>query len=68
MFSDNSADGLPLGVENQRHGLIVALSRRLKDNLIARLRYGFYELDDDSTGGINDYRAHLASASLAMRF
>ena len=67
-FRDNSADGLPLGVDNQRHALTAGVTRRIRENLIARIRYGFYEYAATSNGGINNYRAHLASASCTLGF
>ena len=67
-FTDNSAAGLPLGIDNQRHGLIVGLQRKLTDHIIGRLRYGWYEYSERSNGGIDNYIAHLASASCTVRF
>lgn len=67
-FTDNSADGLPLGLDYQRHGLLVGLSRRISSHVIARLRYGYYEYSETSNGGISDYIAHLGTASCIVRF
>ena len=67
-FSDNSSAGLPLGLDFQRHALLAGISRKISKNVIARLRYGFYDYDESSTGGINNYMAHLASASCTVRF
>jgi outer membrane receptor for Fe3+-dicitrate len=67
-FTDNSSDGLPLGIDNQRQGLIVGLQRKLTDHILAKLRYGYYEYYETSNGGIDNYVAHLASASCTLRF
>jgi hypothetical protein len=67
-FTDNSAAGLPLGLNFQRHAVQAGISRKIGKNVIARLRYGFYSYDESSTGGINDYTAHLTSASCTVRF
>jgi hypothetical protein len=67
-FTDNSAAGLPLGLDFQRHGLLVGLTHRISDHFIARLRYGYYAYNETSNGGISDYIAHLASASCTVRF
>jgi hypothetical protein len=67
-FVDVSADGLPLGLDYQRHAVSVSVSRELADNIVARLRYGYYELDEDSTGGFNDYIAHLISGAVTLRY
>ena len=66
-FNDNSPDGLPLGLDNQRHGLLVSLSRRITENTNAALHYGFYKYDEDS-GGVDNYTAHLVSTSWVFRF
>jgi hypothetical protein len=66
-FNDNSADGLPLGLDNQRHGLLVSVSRRITENTNAALHYGFYKYDEDS-GGVDNYTAHLVSTSWVFRF
>ena len=67
-FQNNSADGLPLGLENQRTGVLVGLQHKINDHFIARLRYGYYENNESSNGGIDNYRANLASASCTARF
>jgi hypothetical protein len=60
--------GLPLGLDNERHAAVVTLARKFTENIIGRLRYGFYQFHESSTGGIDNYSAHLASASCSLRF
>jgi hypothetical protein len=67
-FKDNSASGLPLGLDNQRHALVAGLTRRVRENIVIRVRYGFYEYDQSSNGGIANYVAHLASAACTVGF
>jgi hypothetical protein len=67
-FRDNSADGLPLGLDNQRHAVTAGLTRRIRKNILARIRYGFYAYYENSNGGVSDYAAHLASASCTLGF
>jgi hypothetical protein len=67
-FNDNSADGLPLGLDNQRQGLLVRFSRRITKTMKAELRYGFYAYDENGNGGVDDYEAHLIGASWSMLF
>lgn len=67
-FTDNSAAGLPLGLNFQRNAVQAGISRKIGKNVIARLRYGFYSYDEPSTGGINNYIAHLVSANCTVRF
>ncbi|MGD0650062.1 MAG: hypothetical protein ABSA97_02805 [Verrucomicrobiia bacterium] len=64
----NASAGLPLGLSDQRTGLLVGLTRRVSSNVMARVRYGFYDYNDRSGGGIDNYTAHLASASCTVRF
>jgi len=64
----NASAGLPLGLSDQRTGLLVGLTRRISNNVMARVRYGFYNYNDRSGGGIDNYTAHLASASCTVRF
>jgi hypothetical protein len=33
-----------------------------------QVRYGYFSHDDDSKGGINDYRAHLFGAGIRLGF
>ena len=65
-FTDNSAAGLPLGLDNRRQTLTAGLTRRITKHISARLRYGFFEYDERSFGGLNNYRAHFASASCTL--
>ena len=67
-FTDNSGNGLPLGLTDHRHALLAGLSRQLRSNVIVRLRYGFYETDESSNGGSTNYRANLVSANCTIRF
>jgi len=67
-FRDNSADGLPLGMDYQRHGLLLSWTRRIKENMRVRVAYGFYDYDDDANDGVNNYTAHMVSASFNVRF
>jgi hypothetical protein len=63
-----SLTGLDLGADYTRHGVSVNLSRKLRENIIASLRYGYYDLKDDAAGGFNNYSAHLVGGSCTIRF
>lgn len=67
-FNNNSLDGLPLGLDNQRQGLLVRLSRRITETIDGQLGYGFYRCDEESSGGADDYTAHVVSALWGVRF
>jgi hypothetical protein len=64
--SGNAAAGLPLGVNEQRQSLTASLARRISKNVLARVRYGFFEYDNRSGGGINNYRAQFVAVSCAV--
>jgi len=67
-FEDNSSVGIPYGLDYKRHSVLVSLSRQLGKNVVGRLAYGFYDYDESSSASINDYTAHMGSASVAIRF
>lgn len=67
-FKNNSAVGLPLGIDYQSHALMAGISRKLSTNVIVRVRYGFYEYDQPSNGGIDNYTAQLVAANCTVRF
>jgi len=67
-YDDNSAVGMPYGAEAEEHGITATLVRRLTTNLRLTLRYGFFHYDDATSGGNNNYQAHLVSTGLQYRF
>jgi predicted porin len=67
-YINNSAVSTPYGDESREHGVTVALSRMLTPRLRLTLKYGFFDYDDDASGGHNDYTAHMAYSGLQYRF
>jgi hypothetical protein len=67
-YDDNSAVGMPYGAEAEEHGITATLVRRLSSKLRVTLRYGFFHYDDVTSGGNNNYQAHLISTGLQYRF
>jgi len=65
---NNLADGLPLGLDYTRHGLMVGITRRLSSHLTTNLRYGFYQYSEPASGGVNNYEAHGIFATLAFKW
>lgn len=67
-FKDNSSVGVPYGAGAEEHGVTATLTRRLTQNLRLTLKYGYFDYEDESSGGNNDYQAHYVSSSLQYRF
>jgi len=65
---DNFAAGLPLGLEFQRHGIEVGVTRHWLKSISTRLQYGFYKYDEPSSGGFTDYTAHAIFGTLTLRW
>jgi hypothetical protein len=65
---NNFVDGLPLGLEYTRHGLMAGVTRRLSANVSSSLRYGFYDYSEPSSGGFNNYTAHGVFASMEVKW
>jgi hypothetical protein len=65
---ENILEGLPLGVENRRHGLLLGLSRQIAAGVRTRFQYGYYEYDDQAKDGADDYRAHVLFSSIVCDF
>ena len=65
---NNLPDGLPLGLDYARHGLMVGITRRLTSRVSSSLRYAFYQYAEPSTGGLNDYRAHGVFATVMVKW
>jgi hypothetical protein len=64
----NVADGLPLGVDFTRHGVVAGITRRMNRFLTTNLRYAFYRYAEPSSGGFNDYTAHGVFATLNVKW
>lgn len=65
---DNYTDGLPLGMRFQRQALSAGFARRLSPSCTVSLRYAFYQYDEPSGGGENDYFAQGVFATLNLRW
>ena len=64
----NADVGLPYGAGAEQHGVTASLIHRLTKNLIWKLQYGFFTAHDQTSGGHNDYQAHLVYSSMLFRF
>jgi hypothetical protein len=67
-YVDNSSVSLPYGAGAESHGATLTLITRLRKDLIWKLQYGYFTGHDQTSGGHNDYHAHLAYSSLQYLF
>jgi hypothetical protein len=67
-YSDNSSVSLPYGAGAEQHGVTATLLHRIRKNLLWKLQYGFFTGDDETSGGNNEYDAHLVYSSLQYLF
>ena len=64
----DSYAGVPYGVGTDEHGITALVTRRISPALRLNLKYGYYRSDDATSGGHNDYEAHVVYSSLQYRF
>jgi hypothetical protein len=68
-YGDNNyAQGLPLGIEYQRHSAQAGISKKLGKNASARLQYRFDYYNEPTSGGANNFTAHSIYGTLAFSF
>jgi hypothetical protein len=66
--STNVLVGQPYGAGAEENSCTVTLSRQINKNLRWNLKYGYFSGRDQTTGGRNDYDAHLVYTSFQFRF
>jgi len=67
-YVDNSRYSVPYGAEAEQHGVTVALINRLRKNILWKIQYGFFAGHDQTSGGHNDFQAHLVYSSWQLLF
>ena len=55
---DNAADGLPLGLDYTQQRVTFGFNRKLGEHVTVGATYRFYDYQEPSTGGLNDFTAH----------
>jgi hypothetical protein len=65
---DNQADGLPLGMKFRRQSFSCGFLRKISERCTVSVRYAFYDYEEPSTGGANDYVAHGVFSTLNYKF
>jgi len=64
---DNSAAGLPLGINYDWHTVQAGVGRRFRHAAV-NLQYAFYRYAEPTSGGFNDYTAHAVFATMTLRW
>ncbi|MCL5096594.1 MAG: hypothetical protein M1608_03475 [Candidatus Omnitrophica bacterium] len=67
-YVDNTSYSLPYGVSAEEHGVTVTLIQKLSERMRLTLKYGYFTNRDDTSGGFNNYDAHLVYSSLHYLF
>jgi hypothetical protein len=67
-YEDNSSVSVPYGAEGKEHGVTASVLRRIHRNILLKLTYGFFSHHDRTSGGHNDYTAHMVYSSMQLRF
>jgi hypothetical protein len=67
-YHDNSDVGVPLGAGGHEHGVTATLTRRISKNMSLLLRYGYYNYEDQLSGGNNNFNANAIYTTLRYRF
>ena len=66
--SVDAAGGYNYGTDDRRHSIKVGLKRKITKNVTSNIRYEYDENVENSTGGINNYRANVVTAACVIRF
>ena len=66
--SVDAAGGYNYGTDDRRHSIKVGLKRKITKNVTSNIRYEYDENVENSTGGINNYRANVVTAACMIRF
>jgi hypothetical protein len=64
----NASVGLPYGAGAEQHGVTVSLINHLKRNLVWKIQYGYFTGRDQTSGGNNNYNAHMVYSSWQYLF
>lgn len=67
-YVDNSLVAVPYGAGATENVASATLNRQLNKQVRLQLKYTYYNYDDETSGGHNNYRAHSIFSSLQFRF
>lgn len=64
---NNFADGLPVGMQYQQHGIQGGIAHRFGKNATVKLQYGYFYYNEPSSGRANNYTANAIFGVLTFR-
>lgn len=67
-YVNNANFGMPYGSGATEHSVSASISRQITKNIRLMLKYGYYNYKDQTSGGFDNYDAHLVYSSLQIRF
>lgn len=67
-YQDNSAFSQPYGAGAEEHAVTAMLTREITKNIRCSLKYGYFSNRDETSGGHNNYNAHLFATTLQFRY
>ncbi len=67
-FQDAITLSQPYGTSLEEHAITGGITRRLRENLLLTLKYGYINNRDVTSGGNNNYEAHLVYSTLRCYF
>ncbi len=67
-FINNSSVSMPYGTSANDHAVNVGLIRNFSKTVRGSLSYGYFRHRDETSGGIDNYDAHLVFSTVTYRF
>ena len=66
-YGDSNLPGaIAYGLDAERYGITLGLRHRLGEAAVFNFQYGWFNNDEPSANGVNDYKAHMLLASLSI--
>jgi hypothetical protein len=59
---------MPYNSTAEEQAVTATLSREINKHMRASLKYGYFSNRDETSGGHNNYNAHLFAATLQFRY
>lgn len=62
------AGAVAYGTDLEEHVISLGMTRQLSESMVWNLGYAYYNSNDGTSGGNNDFDAHMVSSGLQVRF